>query len=262
MKRRAAFTLLELLLAMAIVAIIAVSLFASLAIAFKARSSAMAAVEPARTATLAIDFIREDLLSAMPPHGQLASAFTGVDTTDDRGLPGDDLTFYTVAPAGPLHPQGGNGEIRQVEYTVLTPPNSSDHVLVRKVSNNLLATVTEDPDQEVICRNVAGFNLRYYDGSAWQDSWDSTTYSNTLPVAIELTLQIQKPGTTTPDQVLTYTQTFAMPCSVPPTVQEAATSAAAGSATGASSSGSGSGSGTGKTGATGSGTGGTGGMTR
>ena len=71
--RRGGFTLIELIVAMGMVAILSVSLYASLRIAFRARESAEKAIEPARTAELAMEFIRSDLQNAMTPNPGAAS---------------------------------------------------------------------------------------------------------------------------------------------------------------------------------------------
>ena len=52
--KSAAFTLLEMLVATAMVAVLAGSLYASLSIAFKARRSALAVVEPVRKVEIAL----------------------------------------------------------------------------------------------------------------------------------------------------------------------------------------------------------------
>ena len=51
---RSGFTLIELIVAMGMVAILSVSLYASLRIAFRAKDSAEKTIEPARTAELAM----------------------------------------------------------------------------------------------------------------------------------------------------------------------------------------------------------------
>src|SRR5947209_20324847 len=58
---RSAFTLLELIVAMLMVSIMAASLFAGMRIAFRSQSSAEVAIEPVRTAAVAMEFLREDL---------------------------------------------------------------------------------------------------------------------------------------------------------------------------------------------------------
>lgn len=217
---RRGFTLLELLIALAMAAALMLPLYQTLRTAYKAKASAEAAMIPSRTSELAMEFLRMDIESALPPAPNspgyatdststtaavapaastssttpvsLAGSFIGLDSQDDRGHNGDDLTFYTTSD-GPEH-VAGDGEIKMVELTILVPPGTGDHVLVRRVTRNLLAPQSVVPDDEVICRHVASFNLRYYDGTDWQDSWDSTQQTNELPVAVEVTLELEPPA--------------------------------------------------------------------
>jgi len=41
-----------------------------------------------------------------------------------------------------------------------------------------------------VAADVSWLNFRYYDGSQWQDSWDSTQ-SNKLPQSIEVTVHVR-----------------------------------------------------------------------
>jgi general secretion pathway protein J len=208
-QRRRAFTLLELIVAMMMVAILSMSLYASIRVAFKVQSSAEAAVVPAATAAIAMNIIRDDIENALPTNGDLANSFVGTDSQDDRGMPGDDLVFFTTADS-PAH-VNANGEIKNVELTVVIPTNSSDHALIRRVNRNLTAQVQANPDEEIICRHVMGFNLRYYDGTQWNDTWDSSTSTdNLLPTAVEVTLDIQSAPDAAPQR---YVRVFPVSCS-------------------------------------------------
>ena len=219
------FTLLELILAMAIFAIIATTLYISLRGAFNAKRAAEAAVAPSRTAELTLSLLEQDFASAMPitgatadsstaPNvGPISTVFLGTDPQDGRG--GDDVQFFTVADA-PFH-SVGNSEAKEVEITVMPAPTGGDHWLVRKVLRNALAVNPENPDVEVLCRGVRGFNLRYYDGSNWQPSWDATALDYTIPVAVEVTLTIDAPNgnVANPDgtRSFRYTRVIALACS-------------------------------------------------
>jgi type II secretion system protein J len=213
--RRQAFTLLELIVATAMVAIIALTLAASLGTAIKARELAENSVETGRTAALIMEHIRTDLQCALPPsRGTFAGSFQGSDSFDERGNEADDLVFFSTAPS-PLHPEGGNGDIKQFELTLYQPENSNDHILVRRTINNLLPVAQEEnPDEEVLGRNVYGFNVRYFDGSDWQDNWSSGQYNNSLPIAVEVTLSLEAPDKL-PDgspRIVRYTRVFHLPC--------------------------------------------------
>ena len=251
---RRAFTLIELLLAMFMAGTAALVLAMSLKVAFKAKAAAERNVEPSRTASLAMDLICKDLESTLPPGGSLqnnylglsdtssstgttgstasaASAnsngfvspmantvlgcFEGFDQSDDHGNPGDDIRFFTTSQS-PTHSEGANGDTKYVELTTVSSQNGTDILLVRKVYNNLLSQVVEDPDTEVICRGVAGFNLRYWDPviGEWEDNWDCSQYNNGLPSAIEVTLQLQRPDATGQMQTYSYQRVVPLHCAV------------------------------------------------
>ena len=186
------FTLLEVLAATAITAVLAGSLYTSLHVAFKARDSALASVEWVRKIDLAMELIKDDLQSAVVPNGvsagALAGAFVGSANVDLLAFSGDTLSFF-AAPAD-VEPGPGVGDIRQIEYSCQSSLDSNDLVLVRGVTANLLASITPEPKEEIVCRGVRGFILRYFDGSTWQNNWDSVAQNNTLPKAVEVTIEL------------------------------------------------------------------------
>jgi prepilin-type N-terminal cleavage/methylation domain-containing protein len=187
---RGGFTLLEMIVATAIMAILAGSLYATLHTAFRARRSATTAVEETRTADLALAFLQADLESTVVPTGILAGAFLGEPNTDASGREADALLLHATAPGGAA--VEGVGDIRQVEFVCEPSDDGTGLVLVRRVTANLLAPTTPEPLEEVLCRNVFLFALRYYDGIDWLDTWDSTQNDNQLPAAVEVTLQLRR----------------------------------------------------------------------
>lgn len=215
---RSAFTLLEMLVAMTMMSLLAVSLYASLYIAFTARHSAVSAIEPTRTAELAIELLREDIQSALPPTGILAGAFYGQDAEDSAGRDADTLLFHSTAQ-GPEETQGSRN-ITRIELTFVSPPAAAERVLVRRITTNLLAPETVEPAQEILCRGVLGFNLRYFNGSDWQDTWDSSLQDNALPLAVEVVLEVDRPTQEqTAESGYQLSRVFLVPCSTPATGQ-------------------------------------------
>ena len=210
--RKAAFTLLEILVAMTLLSVLAGSLYASLHIAFKARKSAVSAIEPVRTIQLAMELVREDVESALPPTGVLAGAFYGQDAQDDAGRDADSLLCHSSA-GGPERAEG-TCDIKRIELTFVSPPDAAERVLVRRVTTNLLAPQTVEPTEEILCRGVQGFNLMYFNGSDWQDNWDSSSQDNLLPLAVEVTLAMDRPTQGQPAaNGLQLSQVFLLPCS-------------------------------------------------
>jgi hypothetical protein len=132
----------------------------------------------------------------------LAGVFTGVDNQVD---------FYSVADS-PDHVDG-NGEIKAVEIAI--EPSGTDNLLVRRVwrNNPTLSQNPLPPDEEVICRGVTNFLVEYFDGTDWQEAWDPTQYNNTLPAAVRVTLELQRPGPDGQPRTITNVSVFALPCS-------------------------------------------------
>jgi prepilin-type N-terminal cleavage/methylation domain-containing protein len=238
--RRPAFTLLEMILAIAMVAMLSGTLYMSLNVAFKARDSAHAAVGPMRQASVAMDLIRQDLESVPPPSPTPTDTTTaplllngpfygGIQQIGTGGSPTSVLDFFsigrdTVLPAAQNLPQPLSEGVRRIAFLVRTdlqpqgPP-----VLVRRITRNLLSQAQQEPEEEILCRGVRGFVVRYYDGVEWLEEWDSTTLGDVLPMAVEITLEMDKsPGQTqspwlTPAQSEPYriTRVFPLPCAKP-----------------------------------------------
>jgi type II secretion system protein J len=177
-----AFTLLELMLAIAITAILAATVYASLTVATRTRDRAAEAVGKGRAITLALDLVRRDLQSIPPPTGTMAGAFLGAD---DHEL--DEATFTTANAY--LPPDGRLSDLINVRIALAEDPNDDRSImLVREITTNLLAPSATEPQAQVLVRGVTGLNLQYSDGADWVDDWDSTQHDNTLPLAVKVTL--------------------------------------------------------------------------
>ena len=183
------FTLLEMLAATTMVAVLVGSLYASLRIAFRARDSALQSMEAVRKSEQTMQLIKADLHSAMVPNGILAGAFVGRSGGGILGSGVDALEFY--AAAMDIEPCPGAGDIKKIEYSCELSADSAEMVLVRRITTNLLAPTVPEPGQEILCRGVRAFVLRYFDGSVWQENWDSGTQGNLLPKAVEVTIELE-----------------------------------------------------------------------
>ncbi len=218
-RRQRGFTLLEMLVAMSMIVVLAVSMYASLRIGFRARISAERAVAPARAVQLAMDLLRRDLESALPPNGEFAGPFFG-ERMDQGGMLADIVEFYCVSEAPEMADPPGQGGIRRVQYGLEMPASENRGVLVRRITPSLWSTIELEPEYEVLCRGVRSFALRYWDGLMWQEMWDSTALGDILPIAIEVNLEIDRPGAD-PDQAEPYrvTRIITLSCYTNPEVE-------------------------------------------
>ncbi|HOW69972.1 MAG TPA: type II secretion system protein GspJ [Phycisphaerae bacterium] len=179
------FTLLEVTVALAMMAMMALSMYASMAVCMKARRSAMAAVQPVRAATIAMELVCRDLESILPPTGILSGPFLGVRQMGATG-DADYLDFYSLgSDDDELMPEG----IHHVELGLRT--DVTPQVLVRHVTRNLLARTAVEPEEEILCREVRSLSLRYFDGANWLEEWDSTAIGDVLPAAIMVQIELE-----------------------------------------------------------------------
>ncbi len=222
------FTLIEILLAAAIVAVLSGTLFACLYGALKARGTALGSVAGVRKAHQSVELIRADLQCAVIPTSQpaaaansptppplvLAGPFVGTSGQGMLAGGGDSLSFYSTVMD--RQSDTGIGDIKLVQYACEPAADTGEPSLVRRESMDQLAVMAATPAPEIICRNIKSFTLQYYDGAAWQTAWDTTadTMKNSLPLAVMVTIsladEVGKSGETRPGA--TIQQVLPIPC--------------------------------------------------
>lgn len=214
-----AFTLIELLVAMTLMVVTAACLYTALYTGFRAKRSALLAVEPTALAINAIELIKQDVYGVLPLGGTLAGTFLGTDARGLNGVDADSLEFYTThIYAGNDQIVGGLGKIGLVleeDTDEGTGYDRESYRLIRKVTTNLLSPKAVDAEEQVLCRNVRSLNLRYYDeADGWVNEWDSTADANSLPLAMEIDIQVLHNGTKGAEAPKTrrLIQSFPIPC--------------------------------------------------
>lgn len=222
---RRAFTLIELLLAIGMVAMLMLSLYVGMSTAFRARRSVSAQTDVMRQAKAALDLIEQDLRSVLPPGGTLAGPFLGtlagtVATIDCYSLGADYATLGQPASDGMRH------------VLLMTYEEGAGHTLVRYVTRDLLGTAGGSPEEEILARDVSTFTVRFYDGTTWTDTWDSTILSNALPLAAEVNIGIKRPSVDDPERVYTLSRLITLPCGLTPDQAAAVQAAASANTTG------------------------------
>jgi prepilin-type N-terminal cleavage/methylation domain-containing protein len=229
------FTLIEMVVALTMVVIIVAAMSSTLWTAYHTTRQTQAALAPTDQASITLGYLCDDLQSAMQPQTYPASVLVGVATAatnyeqtaflgtpqkDNRGHETDDVVFFTTAES-PVHVYA-NGEIKCVEYKVVQPNGDADHVLVRRVTRNLLPLTgqTASTDEEVICHNVSSFQLEYsYDGINFSQppltagTWDASQEDNTIPAAVRVTLELEETQPNGKVQPISFTRVVFLSCS-------------------------------------------------
>jgi type II secretion system protein J len=190
------FTLIEVLLALAISAIVMVAINAVFATAVRLRDRTTGVLEDSMPINRALELLRNDLKGAVGPGGFLAGDFkcgaqsmgTSMGLSGEAG--GGGLDFFTST--GHIGDSAPWGDVQEVFYELQTP-DSRDEAgmkLVRCVNRNLLATTTQTPDVQWLMSGVETVEFDCYDGSQWRGSWDTSLGDTNLPAAVRVRIQL------------------------------------------------------------------------
>lgn len=213
----AGFTLIEVILAIGIFAIVMVSINTAFFAALRLRQKTSETIENSLPLTQALGSLRRDLQNAMPPGGTMVASFRGGAATLNtssgnlnstaagaKGTPatmganqGTGLDFY--ASTGKLSDDEPWGDIQQVNYQLVDSEDRSKpgKQLVRSVARNLLATASEMADTRKLAGNIESMELLFFDGLQWRDQWDTTSGDTGLPLAVRVRIYLVPPETST-----------------------------------------------------------------
>jgi type II secretion system protein J len=195
-----AFTLIEMLLAVAICAIVLVAINGVFATAVRLRDKTSYSVEESLPVNRALDILCRDLKGTVGPGGYLAGDFKcGAQAMGaTMGLSGEagsaGLDFFTST--GTLSDKVPWGDVQEVFYELKAPTdrNQVGMDLVRCINRNLLATTTQIPETQWLMGKVQTLEFDCYDGMQWRNNWDTSTGDTNLPVAVRVRIQLAAPS--------------------------------------------------------------------
>jgi general secretion pathway protein J len=177
------FTLVEVLLAVALVSMMAALVFGSLYVT-------TSAIDAARTKSANEQIVRSTLrvMTDELSLGESRATFplTGINGTYD-GQPADSVAFLTMGQFR------GAESAKDTELVRIVYTREGDRLL-RFVQRNLYGLTDESIEQVELASKVKGFNVRYYDGKSnlWLDEWDGRGRGTPKAILLELTLLQEK----------------------------------------------------------------------
>jgi len=188
------FTLIEVLLAVAIFAIVLLAINTVFYSALRLERATTRSLDERVTLNQAVALLRRDLQGAVPPNtnGVFLCDFrsgTGIGSSLG-GSKGSSLEFCTTT--GLIRDDAPWGDLQRVRYELVEPADRTlrGQDLVRVVTRNLLPTTTEETATQWLMGNVESLEFLSYDGSSWRDSWDTTTGDTGLPLAVRARVQL------------------------------------------------------------------------
>lgn len=187
-----AFTLMELVLAVGITAIVLVAINGVFFSAMRLRESTTEAVNESLPTQQALAILRRDLAGAMPPTTNgVFSGYFKVGSVASTGLNQPvDIELYTTT--GALHDNEPWSEVQRVTYELRLPADRSapGKDLIRSVTRNLLATIAPPPEDQRMMSGIQSIEFSCYDGTEWRDYWDTTMTDTNLPTAVRVRIQL------------------------------------------------------------------------
>ena len=174
------FTLVEVLLAVSLIAMMATLVFGSLYMT-------TSAIEAARAKSTDEQIVRRTLSLMIDELAVSESRATGpwMGINDQRdGQPADSVAFLTMGQFR------GADSAKDTELVRIVYTREGDRLL-RFSRRNLYGLTDESVEKVELATKVKGFNVRYYDGKSqlWLDEWDSRGKPGTpKAILIELTL--------------------------------------------------------------------------
>ena len=182
------FTLLEVLVASAILSLVLAALYGVFSQTLAGKQLAEERAAQARTVRIVLLRIGEDLQSTPHPASS-KMRFLG-ETRLTRELPEDALSFVTLTrTAHSSHvPEGDLSEI-----TYMLEPDPTDVTrkqLIRRVHSTLSPQSTVGDEAMPLLLDVRGLHFRFFDGQGWQEEWRQEQLQRQLPRAVEATVYV------------------------------------------------------------------------
>jgi prepilin-type N-terminal cleavage/methylation domain-containing protein len=184
-----AFSLLEVILALAVIALVLAAIAPALVGTMRAQRQAARVLEPLAQEQVALALLRDDLLSAPLPNGSVSQPFT-VEVGNPEGRRGDTLTLFSDA-APVLHPRIARRapELGQavITWKLLAAEDGRGLTWTRSRNANLLATGTVPrPEAEVVLERVAELTVEALSGTTWSSDYNSDQKGGVLPMALRI----------------------------------------------------------------------------
>jgi prepilin-type N-terminal cleavage/methylation domain-containing protein len=187
----AGFTLMELMLSIALLALIMIILFGSFHAVAASKMHAETRLESDQEARTLMWMMSRELRGAVftpliPSHVLLVG-----QAQKQGGMPMDSVTFATLDPGHRRALDGFSAEV-VVSFNATPNPNHRGWFLLNRSERSGLIQTTNVPAMPptILATNVIGLHFRYFNGFQWLESWDSTSSpaGQALPQAISIEL--------------------------------------------------------------------------
>ena len=192
-----AFTLVEMILAIGVAALVLVAVNAVLFTSLHLREVTTNVVDAATPVDQTVTCLRRDLQCIVTPTNGtskiLSGSFRVGNGISSVGV-SDPVAAEIYTASGALSANTPWADIQRVAYELKNSTAvSGQRDLYRSVTRNLLSVSTPDVADQLMLSGVQSVKFSCYDGAQWNDTWDTTdpTSVNTnLPLAVRVEIKL------------------------------------------------------------------------
>lgn len=181
------FTLLEVLIAVTLMALMFGALYGSYFAVIRARDRASDGMEARRELGATFDLLRREIASARFVRGDKQLRFV-VEDRDVFGQPASNLELTTLAP--PADPSRRESGVVNVRYRIA---EKERRLSLTRQERDVLMEASSSPSYPQM-ETLSSFQVECFDGSKWVKSWD-TALNGSLPRMVRVTIQFVENGT-------------------------------------------------------------------
>lgn len=184
------FTLLEVLIAVAIMAGIVTVIYTSFSTASRNVAQAEARRDESDLARTLLTKLSNDITNAYYNQSMKETFFYGKKSSEELDAPRFDTIALTTLTNW-RKPNSKETDLWEVGYRFEETPEKHGIMLIRKEKREFGTdnTPLEGGMDYTLTERVKGLRLRYYNGLMWSDDWDNRSQrSLQLPKAVEITL--------------------------------------------------------------------------
>jgi general secretion pathway protein J len=206
--------LLEALISLAIIALMGALIWGSFGPSYQLKETVEAQADRDQEIRMAMNRMAREISMAFlsndydkARYRQMLTVFDGEHNAGDR----DSLTFSSLSHER-LYENALESDQSTIQYRIVDDPKIAGQLnLVRREKLIFDDEPSKGGTEDVLCENVQGLVLRYWDPLKleWTEDWNTLDVerANTLPFDVKITLLVGEPGAI-PDAFTTQTPVF------------------------------------------------------
>jgi general secretion pathway protein J len=178
------FSLLELLVALALMVILSGALYGTYFSLMRGRDMATAKMDERRELSVTLDRLRRELSAAFYNTANKRLHFV-VEDRDYFGKPASILDFTALAP-----PRSDQQPVSDQVQLIYQGAEKEKKLQLERQEKDIYATIAPLPYPQM--EELEGFLVECYDNGIWVRTWDTTLNNGRLPTRVKITISLKE----------------------------------------------------------------------